>query len=148
LCEQAGGELPGERMTASENMIAWGECDAAGIVYYPKYFHFMDVAFQALLRRAGFNHHVLHEQFGARVPIVEAGAKFIAPATFEDRLMVDAKIVHWGTKSFRVSYHGARDGTPIFEGSEARVWATIAPDGTITTAAIPLAFKNALSAAA
>jgi YbgC/YbaW family acyl-CoA thioester hydrolase len=131
---------------ASENLIAWGDCDSAGIVYYPKYFYFMDVAFQALLRKAGFNHHILHEQFGARTPIVDASAKFIGPATFEDRLVVDAQVVHWGTKSFRVSYQGSRDGAPIFEGSETRVWATIATDGAITTAAIPTAFKNALSA--
>jgi YbgC/YbaW family acyl-CoA thioester hydrolase len=149
VCEQQVGELPGAPMSStSENLIAWGDCDGAGIIYYPKYFYFMDVAFQALLRKAGFNHHIIYEQFGARTPIVQADAKFIAPASFEDRLAVDAKIVHWGTKSFRVSYQGARDGAPIFEGSEARVWATVAPDGSITTVAIPLAFKDALSAIA
>jgi YbgC/YbaW family acyl-CoA thioester hydrolase len=132
---------------ASENLITWGDCDSAGIIYYPKYFYFMDVAFQTLLRKAGFNHHIIYEQFGARTPIVQAGAKFIAPVSFEDRLAVDAQVVHWGMKSFRVTYRGACDGAPIFEGSEARVWATVATDGTITTAAIPLAFRNALSAA-
>jgi YbgC/YbaW family acyl-CoA thioester hydrolase len=148
VCEQRDGELPGTPMSStSENLITWGDCDSAGIIFYPKYFYFMDVAFQALLRKAGFNHHIIHEQFGARTPIVQADAKFIAPATFEDRLTVDAKIVHWGTKSFRVSYQGSRDGAPIFEGFETRVWATIATDGSITTAAIPLAFKDALSAA-
>jgi len=135
-------------MSASENLIAWGDCDAAGIIYYPKYFHFMDIAFQALLRKAGFNHHIIHDRFGARTPIVEVRAKFFGPATFEDRLVVDAHVVHWGMKSFRLDYQGVRDGAPIFEGSEARVWATIAPDGTITTAAIPLAFKKALLVAA
>jgi 4-hydroxybenzoyl-CoA thioesterase len=131
----------------SETLITWGDCDSAGIIYYPKYFYFMDVAFQALLRKAGFNHHIIHEQFGARTPIVQAGAKFIAPVSFDDRLVVVTQVVHWGTKSFRVTYQGARDGAPIFEGSETRVWATITTDGIVITAAIPLAFKNALSAA-
>ncbi|HTS42573.1 MAG TPA: thioesterase family protein [Xanthobacteraceae bacterium] len=131
----------------SENLIAWGDCDSAGIVYYPRFFHFMDIAFQNLMRKAGFGHRRLLEEFGVHVPIVDAGAKFISPASFEDRLTVDAEIVHWGTKSFRVQYRGARDGVAVFEGYEARVWATVAPDGSITTSAIPQPFKDALAAA-
>ena len=132
---------------ASENLIAWGDCDAAGIVYYPRFFHFMDIAFQTLLRNAGLNHHVLFERFGARVPIVDANAKFLSPATFEDRLVVNAEIAHWGKKSFRVNYQGSRAGVPVFEGHEARVWAMVAPDGTIKTAPIAPQFKAALLAA-
>ena len=133
--------------TASENVIVWGDCDAAGIVYYPRFFNFMDMAFQALLRKVGFNHHILFEQFGARVPIVDANAKFLSPATFEDRLLVNAEIAHWGTKSFRVNYQGSREGVPVFEGHEVRVWAMVAPDGTIKTAPIAPPFKSALFAA-
>jgi YbgC/YbaW family acyl-CoA thioester hydrolase len=128
-----------------EILIAWGDCDAAGIVYFPRFFYWMDVAFQALLREAGFSHHTIYEQFGARLPSLEVTAQFVAPATYDDRLTIDVTIVHWGTKSIRMSYKGARDGKTIFEGSEARVWATIAPDGAITSAAIPLAFKDALA---
>ncbi len=132
--------------STTENLIAWGDCDAAGIVYFPKYFYWMDVAFQTLLRNAGLSHHLIYEQFGARLPSLEVTAKFLAPATYDDRLTVDVEIVHWGTKSFRMSYKGSRGGELIFEGSEVRVWAAIAPDGAIATAAIPPAFKNALAA--
>ena len=129
---------------ASENLIAWGDCDAAGIVYYPRFFNFMDASFQTLLRKAGLNHHILFERFGARVPIVDVNAKFISPATFEDVLVVNAEIVHWGTKSFRVNYRGSRAGMPVFEGYEARVWAKVAADGSITTAPIAPQFKTAI----
>jgi 4-hydroxybenzoyl-CoA thioesterase len=132
----------------SENLIAWGECDAAGIVYYPRYFHFMDIAFQNLMRKAGFNHHRLVGEFGVRVPIVDTSATFLSPATFDDRLIVDADIAHWGSKSFRVTYRGSREGVPVFEGYEVRVWATIAPDGAIKTSAIAPEFRVALTAAA
>ena len=131
---------------ASENLIAWGDCDAAGIVYYPRFFNFMDIAFQALLRKAVLDHLRLFEKFGARVPIVDANAKFLSPATFEDRLLVYAEIAHWGTKSFRVNYQGSCEGVPVFEGHEVRVWATVAPDGTIKTAPIAPPFKTALLA--
>ncbi len=131
----------------SENLVVWGDCDAAGIVYYPRFFHFMDAAFQTLLRKAGFNNRILFEQFGARVPIVDTNAKFLSPATFEDRLVVNAEVAHWGTKSFRMSYHGSREGVPVFEGHEVRVWAMAAPGGSFKTAPIAPQFKTALSAA-
>lgn len=131
----------------SENLIVWGDCDAAGIVYYPRFFYFIDGAFQALLRKAGLNNRILQERFGVRVPIVDTSAKFLSPATFEDRLAVEAKIVRWGSKSFRVNYLGSRDGVPVFEGYEVRVWAKIASDGTISTAPIAPEFKTAIIAA-
>jgi len=132
----------------SESIIAWGECDAAGIVYYPRYFNFMDVAFQALMRKAGFSHHRLRNEFKVSVPIVDTAAKFISPASFEDKLVVEADIVHWGTKSFRVNYLGSREGVPVFEGHEVRVWASIAPDGGIKTGTIAAEFRTAMAAAA
>jgi hypothetical protein len=93
----AGAKIPGTMMTArSENLIVWGDCDSAGIVYYPRYFYFMDIAFQVLMRQAGFSHRILFEQFGARIPIVDVGAKFIAPTTFDDP----------GSSSTRRSYTG------------------------------------------
>ena len=36
-----------------EVRIVWGDCDEQGIVFYPKYFYWMDSAFQGLLRDAG-----------------------------------------------------------------------------------------------
>lgn len=130
----------------SENLIVWGDCDAAGIIYYPRYFYFIDSAFQALLRNAGLDNRILQERYGVRVPIVDANAKFTSPATFEDRLVIDAKIVHWGTKSFRVNYHGSCGGVGIFDGYEVRVWAKIAAGGTISTAPIAPQFRAAISA--
>ena len=132
----------------SENLIAWGECDAAGIVYYPRYFNFMDIAFQALMRKAGFSHHRLMNEFHVSVPIVDTAAKFISPASFEEKLVVEADIPHWGTKSFRVDYRGSREGVPVFEGHEVRVWASISPAGDVTSKAIAPEFRTAMAAAA
>jgi 4-hydroxybenzoyl-CoA thioesterase len=135
-------------MTAqSETLIAWGDCDSAGIAYYPRYFYWMDTAFQTLLRRAGYTHRSLLQNFGARVPIIDASAKFISPVSFDDHLIISAEVAHWGTKSFRMRYRGTSDGVPVFEGEEVRVWAKIAADGAISTSAIAAKFKNALTAA-
>jgi 4-hydroxybenzoyl-CoA thioesterase len=131
----------------SENLIAWGDCDSAGIVYFPKYFHFIDIAFQALMHKAGFDHRRLLSEFGVRLPIIDAGAKFTGPATYDDRLAVDAEVIHWGKTSFKVEYRGSRAGAPVFEAYEVRVWAKIATDGAISTVPIAPQFKAAFTAA-
>ena len=62
--------------------IVWGDRDEQGIVFYPKYFHWMDSAFQALLNDAGQSLRAMREGYGiVGIPIVDANARFLASAT-------------------------------------------------------------------
>lgn len=134
--------------TALEVRIVWGDCDEQGIVFYPKYFYWMDSAFQALLRDAGYSIRGLRDKFGiVGVPIVEANARFFASATHEDILRIEARIGHWGEKSLRAEYKAFCGDRPIFEGFEARVWLGRDGEGRPAAAAIPEAFKRAFNSA-
>ncbi len=128
-----------------QTTINWGDCDDAGLVYYPNYFYWMDTAFHRLLKSGGLSLRIIGERFNAHLPILEANGKFLARATYDEPLAVFAEVAHWGTKSFRVVYRGFRDDEPVFEGFEARVWA-LRTDGPIQTAPIPAAFREALGA--
>jgi YbgC/YbaW family acyl-CoA thioester hydrolase len=130
-----------------EVRIVWGDCDEQGIVFYPKYFYWMDSAFQALLRDAGLSLRTMRDEFGiVGIPLVEANARFLASAAHEDILRIEAAIGHWGKTSLRAEYRGFCGERPIFEGFEARVWLARGSDGAPAAAAIPAAFKNALAA--
>ena len=123
--------------------IAWGDCDEAGLVFYPNYFYWMDSAFHALLKSKGINHRILREKFGAHgVFIVDIRAQFIAPASYDQPLRVEAHVADWGTKSFKISYIGKRKKQLIFKSSETRVWIVKAENGKVHAAAIPSAFKK------
>lgn len=127
--------------------IAWGDCDEQGIVFYPNYFYWMDSAFQALLRHAGLSLRVIRNELGAiGLPLVEAKAHFLAAASYEDDLAIDATVSHWGRTSFRVSYQARRHGELVFEGEEARVWAVRRPDNSVGPAPIPERFRAMVSA--
>lgn len=131
-----------------EVRIVWGDCDEQGIVFYPRYFYWMDSAFQALLRDAGQTLRVLREELGVvGIPIVEADARFFASATHEEILRIEAEIGHWGEKSLRAEYRGFCGTKPIFKGFEARVWLGRANDGRPAAVPIPAAFRNAFAAA-
>jgi YbgC/YbaW family acyl-CoA thioester hydrolase len=130
-----------------EVRIVWGDCDEQGIAFYPKYFYWMDSAFQALLRDAGQSVRAMREGFGiVGIPIVEANARFLSSATHEEILRIEAGIRHWGKTSLRAEYKGFCGDRPIFEGFEARVWLGRASNGRPVPAAIPEAFKNAFGA--
>ena len=39
----------------SRRTLAWGECDPAGIIFYPNYYRFMDEATWAMFAWAGYD---------------------------------------------------------------------------------------------
>jgi YbgC/YbaW family acyl-CoA thioester hydrolase len=130
-----------------EVRIVWGDCDEQGIVFYPKYFYWMDSAFQALLRDVGQSVRALREGFGiVGIPVVEAKARFLASATHEEILRIEAEIRHWGETSLRAEYKGFCGDRAIFEGFEARVWLGRGENGRPVAATIPATFKNAFAA--
>jgi len=129
-----------------EVTIAWGDCDEAGIVFYPNYLYWMDSAFNAWLRERGLSQRVLRQRFGALgTPILECGAKFLSPASYDDVLAIEATVAEWRDRSFRVEYRGGAAGRPVFEGFEARVWAVPGGERGMRAAPIPASFREALA---
>ena len=102
--------------------VHWGDCDAAGIIFYPTYFRWFDSATWALFGSVG--HGVKAQRTrGMCMPLVAAECEFVAPAEPGDRCEVRSRIVRWGAKSFVVSHEVIRsDGTTLARGSETRVW--------------------------
>ncbi len=131
---------------ALETIIEWGDCDEAGIVFYPRYFYWMDCAFQKFLRLRDLSQRELRSKFGARgTPLVSAKADFRAPATYDQPLVVKAAVIEWGRSSFRLAYRGLSQDTLIFEGEETRIWAVPGVGGGIRTAPVPSEVQKMMS---
>jgi len=125
--------------------IEWGDCDPAGIVYYPRFFEFFDASTAALFERAGLPKQQLLSKYGILgIPMVDTQAKFLAPATFGDTVEIESRIADWGNSSFTVEHKMYKDGTVIAEGFEKRVWTVKAPGekNGIKSRAIPAEVKE------
>lgn len=108
--------------------IEWGDCDPAGIVYYPRFFEFFDASTAALFEKAGLPKQQLLSKYGILgIPMVDTQAKFLAPATFGDSVEIESRIADWGNSSFTVEHKMYKDATMIAEGFEKRVWTVKAP---------------------
>lgn len=116
------------RAHAREVEVSWGDCDAAGVVFYPRYYAWFDASTHALLTAAGLDHHALRATYGVLgTPLVRASATFLGPVTFGDRLRAECVVREVGTKSFTVHHRLLLAGAPVVEGEEVRVWAEAVP---------------------
>ena len=128
--------------------IQFGDCDPAGIVYYPNYFRFFDNATAALLS-AAFAMHKRNwlEHFGiAGIPMVDTGARFIKPSRFGDVVDIRSEITELGRSSFSVKHTLLRDGEVAIEAHEKRVWVVRDEQGGIRSAPLPEDVRQLLSA--
>ena len=128
--------------------IQFGDCDPAGIVYYPNYFRFFDNATAALLS-AAFAMHKRNwlEHYGiAGIPMVDTGARFIKPSRFGDVVDIRSEITELGRSSFSVRHTLLRDGEVAIEAHEKRVWVVRDEAGGIRSAPLPEDVRRLLSA--
>ena len=102
--------------------LHWGDCDPAGIIFYPTYFRWFDAATWYLFAAAGYHAKRMRAEHLA-MPLVAAECEFKNPAEQQDRCEVRSRIARWGSKSFVVKHEVVReDGTLLALGSETRVW--------------------------
>jgi 4-hydroxybenzoyl-CoA thioesterase len=128
--------------------IQFGDCDPAGIVYYPNYFRFFDNATAALLS-AAFAMHKRNwlEHYGiAGIPMVDTGARFIRPCSFGDVVEIGTAITELGRSSFSVRHILRREGETAIEAHEKRVWVVRDEAGGIRSAPLPDDVRQLLSA--
>ena len=109
--------------------IEWGDCDPAGIVYYPRYFAYFDNCTSALFEAAGLpKHEMLRHYQIVGIPMVDTRARFLAPSRFGDDVEVESCITEWRRSSFDVKHRLYRGTQLAVECSETRVWAALSAD--------------------
>jgi 4-hydroxybenzoyl-CoA thioesterase len=109
--------------------IEWGDCDPAGIVYFPRYFEYFDACTSALFERAGLPKLEMLKKYGLLgIPLVDARAQFFVPSSFGDRVEVESQISEWGRSSFSVQHKLRKASVLAVEGFEKRVWTVRDPD--------------------
>jgi len=130
-----------------EVTIEWGDCDPAGIVFYPRYFAMFDASTAALFAAAlGYNKFEMLSRFGIiGIPMVDTGAKFLQPSKFGDIISIESQIESFRRTSFNVLHRVLRGETLAIEAHETRVWAgrDLANPARIKGVAIPGEVKEA-----
>ena len=128
--------------------IEWGQCDPAGIVFYPQYLIIFDTAAGYLFERTGLTPAAMRKKYGiVGMPVVVVGARFVQPCRFDDSVIVESEVGEWGRSSFTVRHRILKDGELALDGFEKRVWAAPHPErpGAIKAQAVPAEIIASLS---
>jgi 4-hydroxybenzoyl-CoA thioesterase len=92
--------------------VRFADVDHAGIVYYPRFFHYFHVAFEELWRaRIGpkaYSDIIDNQRIG--FPAVRAECDFKAPLKFGDTAEIEVSIPRLGAKSITFRYRIFRSG--------------------------------------
>jgi len=104
--------------------IEWGHCDPAGIVFNSRFFEFFDSGTWSLFEAAlGVKPADLAAAFGIiGIPLVDASARFLAPARFGDVVELTSRVSAFRRSSFDVEHQLMVHGALAVEGRETRVW--------------------------
>src|SRR5215475_6461336 len=105
--------------------VEWGDCDPAGIVYYPSYFKWFDQATYRLFLAAGLRRDdVSSGQWKEGTPLVAAKCSFRRASQHGEKLVMESHVEKFSRSSF-VIRHVFRDATGAIaaEGTETRIWA-------------------------
>ena len=104
--------------------IVWGDCDPAGIVFYPRYFEMFDTSTTALFERAlGMTKFQFVKAYNSvGYPMVDTRARFLLPTRYGDDVVIETTITEIRRSSFDIRHRLMKDGELAVEGFETRVW--------------------------
>jgi acyl-CoA thioester hydrolase len=95
--------------------VRFAETDAQGIAHNSNYLVWFEVARVAFLERFAGGYQRVRDQ-GIESFVLEAHVRFLAPARFDDRLLVHARCVDLRGARFRFEYAIERSGAVIADG--------------------------------
>jgi 4-hydroxybenzoyl-CoA thioesterase len=116
-------------LTSRRNiLIEWGDCDPAGIVYFPRYFEIFDACTGRLFAAAGLPYEAVATHEMIVLPMVDIHAKFMIPSKFGDEVVVETTITEFRRSSFLIRHRLYKGSELAVECEETRVWAGKHPD--------------------
>ena len=120
--------------------VMFGDCDPAGIVFFPNFSKWMDASSLNFFVKCGVpTWRDLYKATGIiGTPLLEINIRFISPATYGERLRVHTSIQEWRNKVFIQKHIVKRGNTLLCEGTETRAFCIRHPDNPNRIKAIPV----------
>lgn len=104
--------------------VHFGDCDPAGIVFFPNFSRWMDQASARYFAACGLPPwRELQATRGiVGTPLLEIHTRFYKPATYGETIEVHTTIDHWAAKTFRHRHTIRRGADLLCEGTEVRAF--------------------------
>lgn len=110
------------RSNELEVLVNWGDTDKAGIVYYPNFFKWFDIAGHQFFRSCNLPPAKLEEERGIIVPLLDVQCTFEKALLYDDIISIHTKVTEVNRKTIKLSHVVYRDGIRVAHGYEIRGW--------------------------
>lgn len=127
--------------------ITWGDLDSLGIVFYPRFYEWIDEASHIFFDKIGLNLGRLLKERNMIFALIETGAKYIRPVRYHDEIEIISYIKDIDKKTILIN-HEIRslpnDKELLVEGYEKRICVQLMQD-KLKSISIPKDIKEVLN---
>jgi 4-hydroxybenzoyl-CoA thioesterase len=119
--------------------VQWGDCDPAGIVFYPRYFEWFDASTILLFEKATgmIKSKMLETYNGSGIALLEARAVFKVASRYGEDIEIETQVTEFRRSSFFVEHKVTKAGVLALEGYETRLWTVRDSDGKLRSGSLP-----------
>ncbi len=136
------------RVFVYRRTVTFGDCDPAGIAFYPNFYRWFDEAVHALMREIGWGWQRTSGEFGwLGLPCAGASANFRRPVTHGETVWIESQVIRFEKRRIVFGHRVFRDDTLLCEAEEKRFVGILHPDDPKRVRAIeaPAALQQALT---
>lgn len=103
--------------------VRYAETDQMGVVYHANYLVWFEVGRVELMRQRGMDYKTLEQEEGCWIAVVEATARYKAPARYDDELIIQTRVLMVRGPVIRFGYRilRAADSHLLCEGETVHV---------------------------
>ena len=123
--------------------VEFGDCDPAGIVWFPNFFRWIDAASRHFFVECGVPRwEDTRASLGViGTPLVDTHTRFVNTASYGDTLQVNTGIAQWRGKSFVQRHRVLRGEDLVLECDEVRIFGGKRADGRLCALPVPPAIR-------
>ena len=110
--------------------VMFGDCDPAGIVFFPNFLKWMDASSLNFFVKCGVPtwRDLVKINGIIGTPLLEINTKFSRPATYGERLQIHTRVTEWRDKVFIHKHVVMRGDDLLCEGTETRAFCIRHPE--------------------
>ena len=120
--------------------VQFGDCDPAGIVFYPNFQRWIDAASLSFFMQCGVPpwRELVKTRGIVGTPLLEISTRFVTAATYAEELTIATHVEEWRAKVFVQHHRVTRGDTLICEGRETRAFVRRDADNPDRLRAMPI----------
>jgi YbgC/YbaW family acyl-CoA thioester hydrolase len=135
------------RVHVVERRIMWGDLDPLGIVFYPRYYEWMDASGHLFFDSLGLGLGDLFRERGLTFALQESSCRYHHPGRYHDLVQIRTSLVELDSKALLLRHLIVRmpDEQTLVDGRERRICVDVSDPGRIRSLEIPPDIRDLLS---